>query len=291
MNSTEQAYLQMAGIMGIVLIIINIIMYIIAFTLIGFSIKLFNKKRMLAILLFILAFPFCISGYELGLHNLYFQGLCLQNNEKYEAAIKTFKLGGFFAKNPNLKSCFYGEVAGTYGFIDKQGRNAVLYYDKAFSYAKTYRALKFKEVWPKRIYIFFYGGDLYSLSTEWQLLASLMYYYDNQFDKAEKIWSTTGENTEWAGFSTSIIKKDYKNALINANKMVEAKYTPNSLAQRANLHKEMGNFTAYNDDKKEAEKLCNNDTKCLDNVRKLSENYIKEQFEVYHYNRKRLGFE
>ncbi|MBQ4115666.1 hypothetical protein IJD34_09730, partial [bacterium] len=79
MNSTEQAYLQMAGIMGIVLIIINIIMYIIAFTLIGFSVKLFNKKRMLAILLFILAFPFCISGYELGLQNLYFQGLCLQN--------------------------------------------------------------------------------------------------------------------------------------------------------------------------------------------------------------------
>lgn len=291
MNSTEQAYLQMAGIMGIVLIIINIIIYAIAFALIGFSVKLFNKKRMLAILLFILAFPFCIRGYELGLLNLHFQGFNLSNNQKHEAAIKTFKLGGFFAKNPNLKSCFYGEAANTYSLIDKQGRNAVLYYDKAFSYAKTYRILKDNEVWPKWISTYFFIGGTHS-SSPWPIFASLMYYFDNQFDKADKIWSTTGEDINWSGLlSTSIIKKDYKKALIYANNMVEANYTPDTLAKRANLHKEMRNYTTYNDDKKDAEKLCQNDTKCLDNVAKVSENYIKEQVELYHFNRKRLGFE
>lgn len=271
--------------------IINITLFILTiFNLFLFA-KFFSKKKMLSIVLLIIAITFGILFYQISLFNLSFKAITLNEQRKYEESARLNKIGAALSVNPKLKTMFYGDVGLAYFNLNNQGKSAIYYFDKAYSISNSYKPLYTNEVWPKWINSYFFNGSEEDLASPWSLFASLIYLWDNQFDKAEKVWRTTGENTEWAGFSTSIIKKDYKNALINANKMVEAKYTPNSLAQRANLHKEMGNFTAYNDDKKEAEKLCNNDTKCLDNVRKLSENYIKEQFEVYHYNRKRLGFE
>ena len=254
--------------------------------------KIFKQKKIISIILFLIAVPLGIKLYEIALFDIFYSGYNLINQKKYEKGIETYQLVANLTINSNLKSFLYGECGNKYLLIPDKGFDAIVLYNYASIYNKSYKLLTNAEIWPHWINKLLIKSQKNNVASNWPLVAAKVYIYEKHYEKAEKIYLTAEKKANYLGLlNVSVIKNKYQDALDYANLLIEEQHSPDSYAIRANIQQILGNKKEALADLSIAINECKKNKECSSRVNNLFKNFSYDCYQNYFEQRKKLGFE
>ena len=282
-------------------ILVEITLYImIAFTALVLwmsvytCLKNFKQRNYMCCITFISSILLGMFLYQFSIFGIYYNGLNCFNKKKYEKAIKRYELAATLSINDNLKSFLYGEIGTAYLLLPKRGFDVISAYNTAYIYSKSYKLKTNNETWPRMVNLIFLNKKKNDIASKWPLIAAKAYTFENHFKEAKRIYFTAKENPIWLGIIiTSVLENNYKNALKYADTLVLKTNDYTAYAQRANIHKALGDVRLANIDLQQAELLCkqNKISNCTSTINNLANNFTYNAYQNYFEQRKRMGFE
>ncbi len=179
---------------------------------------------------------------------------------KIKSAVQTGNIGEYrkavkYALIPYQKGVFYAMMGNAYFYFNKDGEKALQCIETANKYTNDYASDDFR-------------------------VAALIYNIKGDYNKAVSI-AKTHDNINTLVISY-ILKNDYKQALIYANRCIEANgINPWNYCHRAIIYKNLAEYEAAEKDYRQAIKLCGANSNLKESVSKMYIQYktaIKDRY-------------
>ena len=252
--------------------IMYLITYLLFICFIGvlvYGLKKYRKERRKGCIFVtaIVCLPLIYFVQQAAIFSLFFSNMCSFAQGDLKKAAVYVNIAAKLAVTPAQKSALYGELGQVYMAM-KDGKTAIKYFDKAYKINGSYKV-------PANLLT----------SSQWPLLASMLYAYNEDYDKVYQI-AKDADSYSVAAIA-SINQKDYKKALAYTNMCLAKSKSAANYSQRAYIYKKLNQNKLAQEDLNKAIAFCQENKKCIDRHNEvMNDSY----WNFYIQKRKEYGF-